>query len=115
MENISTGNKALYAITSGTPYKLLIELEAFDSTRAFARYDSFSIGGPETKYKLNISGYSGTAGELFIYLFIFYLFISEPNSEPIKQKIQNSRYISREYNFRPGDNQLQSYYINCDE
>lgn len=40
---------------------LRVELKAGDET-AFAEYSSFYIAGEEDKYKIHLSGYSGTAG-----------------------------------------------------
>ena len=46
--------------TSGT--QLHITLRAFDGALASAQYTFFSVGNPTTNYRLNVGGYSGTAG-----------------------------------------------------
>lgn len=42
--------------------ELRVDLGACDGTTAYARYSYFYVGNSDTKYKLTISGYSGTAG-----------------------------------------------------
>ena len=38
-------------------------MKAFDGARATAKYNFFSVGNPNMKYRLNVAGYSGTAGD----------------------------------------------------
>ena len=40
-----------------------MDLEDFDGNIAYAYYSTFSIGDNTTNYKLNVGGYSGTAGK----------------------------------------------------
>jgi hypothetical protein len=44
---------------------LRVELEDLAES-AYAEYDSFYIAGEDDKYRINVSGYSGTAGKLWI-------------------------------------------------
>ncbi|VDH90524.1 Hypothetical predicted protein, partial [Mytilus galloprovincialis] len=55
------GNSKLNAITSQGRYELMVNIEDFQSNKAFARYDLFEIGDLFSYYKLQIGGYSGTA------------------------------------------------------
>ncbi|CAG2214082.1 Angiopoietin-related protein 1,Ficolin-1-A,Angiopoietin-1,Fibrinogen C domain-containing protein 1,Ryncolin-1,Tenascin-N,Angiopoietin-related protein 6,Ficolin-3,Fibrinogen C domain-containing protein 1-B,Fibroleukin,Fibrinogen-like protein 1,Ficolin-1,Ficolin-1-B,Angiopoietin-4,Tenascin-R,Ryncolin-2,Techylectin-5B,Fibrinogen C domain-containing protein 1-A,Microfibril-associated glycoprotein 4,Fibrinogen-like protein A,Ryncolin-3,Fibrinogen gamma chain,Angiopoietin-2,Tenascin-X,Ficolin-2,Fibrinogen alpha len=57
------GNDKLYQITSRGQYELRVNLEDFNSDRAYAKYSSFYIGDRSTNYKLKVKGYSGTAGD----------------------------------------------------
>lgn len=41
---------------------MYIHLEDFEGNSRYAEYTEFSIGDATTKYTLNLSGYSGTAG-----------------------------------------------------
>jgi hypothetical protein len=50
-------------ISSGRSYRLRADIGDWDGTSAYAVYDVFSVGGPETNYTLRVSGYHGTAGE----------------------------------------------------
>ncbi|XP_052072294.1 fibrinogen-like protein A isoform X2 [Mytilus californianus] len=56
------GNSNLYIITDQGRYELMVMIEDFKNNKAFARYNSFKIGGVFSNYKLSIGGYSGTAG-----------------------------------------------------
>ena len=50
-------------LTETGNWLLRIDLESYDDTRAYAEYQSFSIGGALTEYNLSIGEYSGTAGD----------------------------------------------------
>ena len=41
-------------------------MKAFDGAKATANYKFFSVGNPNTKYRLNVAGYTGTAGDSLI-------------------------------------------------
>ena len=41
---------------------LRVELEDFENRTRYAEYQSFTIGNAESKYRLDIDGYSGNAG-----------------------------------------------------
>ncbi len=47
-------------------YELRIDLEDFNGNKAYAKYSTFNVGDASTKYKLLVSGYSGTAGNYVI-------------------------------------------------
>ena len=57
------GNDLLHRLTSQKSFRLRIELEDWDGATAYAEYHHFSIESEEDKYRLTVSGYSGTAGK----------------------------------------------------
>ncbi|XP_071550124.1 angiopoietin-2-like isoform X2 [Panulirus ornatus] len=57
------GLKALHALTSGRPHQLRADMEDWEGNTAWASYSFFAVAGPEDKYRLRISGYTGTAGD----------------------------------------------------
>ena len=57
------GNKLLNIITQGKPQVARFEITAWDGETRYAEYSTFRVAGPEDKYRLEISGYSGTAGK----------------------------------------------------
>lgn len=65
-----SGNKIIHALTNAGNTSLLVELEDFQRKMKVAHYDTFSIGDASVMYKLNVDGYNGTAGKIFIILYI---------------------------------------------
>ncbi|XP_063438778.1 fibrinogen-like protein A [Mytilus trossulus] len=61
------GNDFINVLTSSGNYKLYIHLEDFDGNSSYAVYSKFSVGDANTKYTLNIGGYSGDAGDSLMY------------------------------------------------
>ncbi|XP_052784673.1 fibrinogen-like protein A [Mya arenaria] len=57
------GNEKLHHMTTGEPMELRIDLEDFNGNKAFAKYHSFRIRSEEHNYKLEVGGYSGSAGD----------------------------------------------------
>ena len=57
------GNKFLHKMTKARPMQLRIDMEDFDGNTAFAMYEEFQIGDEKYKYRLHMSGYTGTAGD----------------------------------------------------
>jgi hypothetical protein len=49
-------------MTEHDPYILRVELEDFENRTRHAEYQSFTIGNAESKYRLDIDGYSGNEG-----------------------------------------------------
>ena len=43
--------------------ELRIDLEDYSGSTAYAKYSSFNVGNSSSKYRLSVSGYSGTAGD----------------------------------------------------
>lgn len=52
----------LHRLTSLKPQELRVDMQRFNAEKAFAKYSNFSVGDEESKYKLNVKGYNGTAG-----------------------------------------------------
>lgn len=57
------GNENIFMLTNMERYELRVEVEDFDGERRYAKYDNFKIHGEADDYKLEIDGYSGTAGD----------------------------------------------------
>lgn len=56
-----SGNDILHALTSMEPMSLRIDLRLGNDT-AYAHYSNFSVGSEVNHYAIDLSGYSGTAG-----------------------------------------------------
>ncbi|XP_062577818.1 ficolin-1-like, partial [Saccostrea cucullata] len=65
--NIFKGNDAIYELTKNKDQELRVELQDFDGDEAYAQYSTFYVGDESSKYKLTVSGYSGTAGDSLNY------------------------------------------------
>jgi hypothetical protein len=61
------GNDHLSLLTSDGDHELRIEIEDFEGNSAYAKYSKFKIYPEEDNYKLEVSGYSGTAGDSLEY------------------------------------------------
>ncbi|KAK1789538.1 hypothetical protein P4O66_015458 [Electrophorus voltai] len=57
------GNDRIHLLTKTRDMVLRIELEDFDGVREYAKYDMFYVANEFLKYRLSVSGYSGTAGD----------------------------------------------------
>ncbi|XP_068222643.1 fibroleukin-like isoform X1 [Palaemon carinicauda] len=57
------GLKALHALTDGRPHQLRADMEDWEGNTAWASYSFFSVAGPEDKYRVKVTGYTGTAGD----------------------------------------------------
>ncbi|MEE6481407.1 hypothetical protein FKM82_012854 [Ascaphus truei] len=57
------GNDKLHLLTRSSDMMLRIELEDFKGIREYAKYDQFYVANEYLKYRLSVSGYSGTAGD----------------------------------------------------
>lgn len=56
------GNDHIHLLTKAKDMILRIELEDFEGVREYAKYDEFYVANEYLRYRLSISGYSGTAG-----------------------------------------------------
>uniref|UniRef100_A0A8C2VKU1 Tenascin n=1 Tax=Chinchilla lanigera TaxID=34839 RepID=A0A8C2VKU1_CHILA len=65
-EEFWLGLDNLSKITAQGQYELRVDLQDHGET-AYAVYDRFSVGDAKTRYKLNVEGYSGTAGDSMAY------------------------------------------------
>ncbi|XP_071146606.1 fibrinogen-like protein 1 isoform X1 [Mytilus edulis] len=57
------GNRNIALLTSIGTHELKINLEDWDGSKRYANFKNFKIDGASDKYRLNISGYSGNAGD----------------------------------------------------
>ncbi|XP_077400536.1 fibrinogen-like 2a [Vanacampus margaritifer] len=56
------GNDHIHLLTKAKDMTLRIELEDFEDVREYAKYEQFYVANDYLRYRLSISGYSGTAG-----------------------------------------------------
>ncbi|KAM7378170.1 hypothetical protein PAMA_013187 [Pampus argenteus] len=56
------GNDHIHLLTKSKDMILRIELEDIEGVREYAKYDEFYVANEFLRYRLSISGYSGTAG-----------------------------------------------------
>ncbi|XP_018585727.2 fibrinogen-like 2a [Scleropages formosus] len=57
------GNDHIHLLTKAKDMVLRIELEDFNGVREYAKYERFYVANELLRYKLSVSGYSGTAGD----------------------------------------------------
>ncbi|XP_062584629.1 fibroleukin-like [Saccostrea cucullata] len=65
--NYWIGNDAIHELTKKKDQELRVELQRFNADKAYAQYSTFYVGNEGTKYKLTVTGYSGTAGDSLTY------------------------------------------------
>ncbi|XP_062609219.1 angiopoietin-1-like [Saccostrea cucullata] len=63
--NYWIGNDAIHVLTKDQNQELRIDLQRFNGDTAYAEYSTFYIGNEADKYRLTVSGYTGTAGNFF--------------------------------------------------
>lgn len=61
--NFWLGNENVHMLTSMGRYKLRIDLEDFEGLTAYAEYSSILLSSGDDFYRLNVSGYTGNAGD----------------------------------------------------
>ncbi|XP_052100762.1 microfibril-associated glycoprotein 4-like [Mytilus californianus] len=57
------GNDHLHQLTSQGKYKMRIDMEDFENNQKYAFYEKFGVGSESSGYILDVSGYSGDAGD----------------------------------------------------
>ncbi|XP_011426573.3 ficolin-2 [Magallana gigas] len=57
------GNEYLHLLTSQSMYELRVDMTDFEGESRFAKYKLFQVGSRDTKFRLTVGGYSGTAGD----------------------------------------------------
>lgn len=57
------GLEKIHRLTNRNVTKLRVDLGDFEGNTAFAKYNTFRVLSSSTSYTLNVSGYSGTAGD----------------------------------------------------
>lgn len=62
-EEFWLGNIKIHEITNKDEYELYIQLGDFDGQKRYARYQTFFVGDPASKYVLSIGDFSGDAGD----------------------------------------------------
>ncbi|XP_062577830.1 ficolin-1-like [Saccostrea cucullata] len=60
VKNFWMGNDALHLLTKKGKHELRVDLQRFNGQKGFAKYSSFAVGDERSKYKLSLSGYSGS-------------------------------------------------------
>ena len=62
------GLNHIHCLTSAAPRtELRVDLADFEGNYKYAQYSFFSVGNSGTNYRLNIAGYTGTAGDSLVY------------------------------------------------
>ncbi|XP_062581356.1 fibrinogen-like protein A [Saccostrea cucullata] len=66
-KNYWIGNDAIHTLTMNKNQELRVDLQRHNGEQAYAVYTTFYIGDEDSKYRLTVSGYSGTAGDSLWY------------------------------------------------
>ena len=61
------GNDKIHRMTASRPSSLRVELEDWDRVRQYAKYGRFNVADEQTQYRLQVSSYSGNAGDALKY------------------------------------------------
>ena len=61
------GNDKIHRLTASRASNLRVELEDWNGARVYAKYGRFNIGDEQAQYRLEVSSYSGTAGNSLAY------------------------------------------------
>ena len=67
VDSFRIGLEAIHQLTKMGRYKLRVELSDWNDTNAYAEYSEFVVGKEQDGYRLDVSGYSGTAGNSLQY------------------------------------------------
>ena len=57
----------IHRLTASASQELRVDLESFDNSTAYALYRNFTVVGASDQYRLQVSGYSGTAADDMYY------------------------------------------------
>ena len=57
------GNDKIHRLTAARPCSLRVELEDWNGVKAYAKYGNFNVSDEHAQYRLEVSSYSGTAGD----------------------------------------------------
>ncbi|VDI28846.1 Hypothetical predicted protein, partial [Mytilus galloprovincialis] len=60
------GNDKLHTLTSQANYELLIRMKTFENENGYARYRDFNVGDEASKFKLQLSTFTGNVGDSLI-------------------------------------------------
>lgn len=61
--NYWIGNDIIHQLTKNSPQRLRVELQRFSGEKGYAEYSKFAVGDENNKFKLTVSGYSGSIGD----------------------------------------------------
>ena len=61
------GNDKIYRLTASGNKVLRVDPEDWSENRAYARYGTYGVGDDNSKYRMNVGSYSGTAGDSLAY------------------------------------------------
>uniref|UniRef100_A0A8W8J3G1 Fibrinogen C-terminal domain-containing protein n=1 Tax=Magallana gigas TaxID=29159 RepID=A0A8W8J3G1_MAGGI len=61
--NYWIGNEVIHHLTNTSHQKIRIVLQRYSGEKGRAEYSKFAVGDEKSKYKLTVSGYSGTIGD----------------------------------------------------
>ncbi|XP_072293139.1 angiopoietin-2a isoform X1 [Eucyclogobius newberryi] len=81
------GNDFVYKLTNVHPYKLRVQLNDWEANSGFSQYDQFSIESEAQNYRINLKGYSGTAGKISS--------IGQPGSEFSTKDADNDKCVCK--------------------
>ena len=65
--NFWLGNDLLHQLTENRRYKLRFDLQLLNLSWYYAEYSLFVVSSEENNYRMQVSGYSGNAGDALIY------------------------------------------------
>ena len=60
---VTVSYSKIHRLTQAANTPLRVDLADFEGGTRYAKYNTFQIQDPSSKYQLNITGYSGTAGD----------------------------------------------------
>ena len=61
------GNDKIHRLTAARPCSLRVELERWNGVKEYAKYGKFNVSDEQARYRLEVSSYSGTAGDSLAY------------------------------------------------
>ncbi|XP_015767661.1 PREDICTED: fibrinogen C domain-containing protein 1-like [Acropora digitifera] len=60
------GNEKIHRLTASRASSLRVELEDWNGVKVYVKYGRFNIGDEQAQYRLEVSSYSGTAGDSLV-------------------------------------------------
>ena len=72
-----TGLITLRRILKEGEYELRVDLQDWENETRHAKYQKFSIGDSASNYTLEVLGYSGNAGVVFVIVLLIYVYMFE--------------------------------------
>ncbi|CAL9687968.1 unnamed protein product [Knipowitschia caucasica] len=81
------GNDFVYKLTNAHSYKLRIQLNDWEGNSGFSQYDQFSLESEAQNFRIQLKGYSGTAGKISS--------IGQPGSEFSTKDADNDKCVCK--------------------